>query len=100
MGEWRRPATGRARRAGRHCDVRLRDILRVERGREGKLDIGRADLQRVLLTSILWPVNRGALCESVIRPPLSPPPRCPYHIILLVSVDVWLPSLLYNDPSM
>ena len=72
MGEWRRPATGRARRAVRHCDVRLRDILRVERGREGKLDIGRADLQRVLLTSILWPVNRGALWESVIRCPPHP----------------------------
>lgn len=54
---------------GLHCDVRLRHILRVERGRKGMVDIGWPDLQCVLLTSILWPVNRRALWESIIRPP-------------------------------
>lgn len=33
-------------------------------------------------------------------PPPSPLSHCPYHIILLVSLDVWLLSLVYNDPSM
>lgn len=62
------------RSLGLHCDVRLRHILRVERGRKGMLDIGWPDLQCVLLTSILWPVNRRALWESIIRhPPLTHP---------------------------
>ena len=41
------------------------------------------------------------VCNPLPPPPntFSPPPRCPYHIILLVSVDVGLPSPLYNDPS-
>lgn len=47
------------------------------------VDVGRADLQRVLLTSILWPVNRRALWESIIRPPPSPslPLPVPHHFI-------------------
>lgn len=67
------------------------------------VDIGWPDLQCVLLTSILWPVNRRALWESIIRPPTSlphPASHCPYHIILLVSLDVRLLSPIYNDPSM
>lgn len=44
-------------------------------------------------------------CESQsplgVYNPLYPntPSHCPYHIILLVSLDVWLLSLVYNDPS-
>lgn len=69
---------------GLHCDVQLKHILRVERGRKGMVVIGWPDLQCVLLTSILWPVNRRTLWESIIRSPYSPF-HCPYHIILLVS---------------
>lgn len=56
------------------------------------VDIGWPDLQRVLLTSILWPVNRRALWESIIRPHPHPASHCPYHIILLASLDAWLLS--------
>lgn len=37
------------------------------------LDVGWTDLQRVLLTPILWAVNRRPLWESVICTPLTPP---------------------------
>lgn len=72
----------------------LRHVLIVNEGRQCMLGIGWPHLQHVLLTSILWPVNRRALWESIIRPP----PPCPslpllYHIMLLLSG-----SELHNDP--
>lgn len=76
---------------GLHCDVRLRHILRVERGRKGIVDIGWPDLQHVLLTSILWPVNRRALWESIIRPlPAIPSPALPLPIPTSFYWSLWM----------
>lgn len=76
------------------------------------LDVGRTDLQRVLLTPILWAVNRRALWESVICTPLTPPPPNPdpdpeAHRVIGLSLDVRLPprpppdqqTAVYNGPS-
>lgn len=69
----------------------MRHILGVE---TGMVDIGWPDLQCVLLTSILWPVNRGALWESIIRPLLpSLPLPVPHHFIGLPGCVAAVPDL-------
>lgn len=72
----------------------LRHVLIVNAGRQCRLGIGWPDLQHVLLTSILWPVNRRALWESIIPPPPmpQPPTAVPHHVIALSG------SELHNDP--
>lgn len=69
------------------------------------VDIGWPDLQCVLLTSILWPVNRRTLWESIIcSPSLTTltqlhPTHPPAVQTSSFYWSLWMLCLVYKDPS-